>query len=189
MTKRIVAAFDFDGTITTRDTLLPFLKQYGLWKLTKGTCKTLAGIQRGNLRNALKENTLKALFADFPIERLEEEGRIYAETLPRLYRKETLGRIKSHKERGDQLILVTGSLGCYARPAAAALGFDHTFAVELASTLGHMTGDIQGANVRGPEKARLLKNHLKGEPVELWAYGNSSGDKEMLKMADHAKMV
>ena len=39
MNKQIVAAFDFDGTITNRDTLLPFLRKYGLSKLTKATCK------------------------------------------------------------------------------------------------------------------------------------------------------
>ena len=48
---------------------------------------------------------------------------------------------------------------------------------------------MEGLNILGPEKARRLKKLLTSESVELWAYGNSSGDREMLEMADHAEMV
>ena len=59
----------------------------------------------------------------------------------------------------------------------------------MISSYGRLTGAMEGVNIRGPEKARRLKKLLKSESVELWAYGNSSGDREMLEMADHAEMV
>jgi len=189
MNKQIVAAFDFDGTITKRDTLLPFLRKYGLSKLTKATCKASLRAGNRNFRNILKETTLNEIFYDYSSEKFEADGDAYASTLPQLYRSEILKHIESHKDRGHQLVLVTGSLGCYARPAASALGFDHVIAVEMISSYGRLTGAMEGANIRGPEKARRLKKLLKSESVELWAYGNSSGDKEMLEMADHAEMV
>jgi phosphatidylglycerophosphatase C len=51
---------------------------------------------------------------------------------------------------------------------------------------GHCTGRLLGANCRGPEKATRLQTLFGTEKVELWAYGNSRGDDEMLALADHA---
>ncbi|MBN39723.1 MAG: HAD-IB family hydrolase [Acidimicrobiaceae bacterium] len=189
MKKRVVAAFDFDGTITKRDTLLPFLKQYGLGRMAKATLRTLVTQLDSNFRNTLKVNVLKELLCDLPADVFETNGRTYASMLPELYRTEILERIEFHRQKGHQLVLVTGSLGCYARPAALALGFDHVIAVEITSSLGRLTGMIEGENVRGREKVRRLKKFLNTEDIELWAYGNSSGDREMLEMADHAEMV
>ncbi|MEC8974962.1 MAG: HAD-IB family hydrolase [Actinomycetota bacterium] len=189
MTKRIVAAFDFDGTITRRDTLLPFLKKYGSMKLAKATLETIVRVRYHGLRDDLKENILRELFSGFPTEQFEMDGKNYSATLPILYRKEIVERINSHSRKGHELILVTASLGCYARPAAKALGFDHTIAVELTSRSGRLTGEMTGLNVRGPEKARLLRSYLGYEEIDLWAYGNSSGDREMLLMANHATKI
>ncbi len=189
MTKRIVAAFDFDGTITRRDTLTPFLKKYGSTKLAKVALETLLRVRHQGLRDDLKENILRELFSGFPTEQFEMDGKKYAATLPNLYRREIVERINDHNRKGHALILVTASLGCYARPAAEALGFHHTIAVELTSHSGRLTGEMTGLNVRGPEKARLLRDHLGYEEIDLWAYGNSSGDKEMLQMANHATKI
>ena len=70
-----------------------------------------------------------------------------------------------------------------------AKGFDHVIAVELASESGLLSGEISGNNIRGPEKARRLRQWIGPTDVEIWAYGNSSGDKEMLSMADHSRWV
>ena len=188
MRERVVAAFDFDGTITRRDTFLPFLRRYGVGKLTKASCKTLVDLKNGDIRNRLKENALSELFGGYPTKQLEIEGRAYASTIPNLYRREILKRIEFHKHQNHLLVLVTGSLGCYARPAGEALGFDHIIAVEMTSSLGCLTGKMEGVNVRGPEKARRLRMFLGIEDVELWAYGNSSGDKEMLEMAGEVQV-
>ena len=189
MTQRVVAAFDFDGTITRRDTLVPFLKKFGAWKIAKGSFEALLGVRQEGLRDSLKLSVLREIFLGYPTDRLEEEGRNYAASLPRLYRNEITEHVNEHKNKGHELVLVTASLGCYARPAALTLGFDHIIAVELASKSGRLTGEMTGPNIRGTEKARLLRQHLGYGVVDLWAYGNSSGDTQMLQMADHAKKV
>ena len=97
--------------------------------------------------------------------------------------------ISYHRNAGHELILITASLGCYARPAAEELGFDHVIAVELTSHAGRLTGEMSSRNVRGSEKARRLREWLGSSEAEIWAYGNSSGDKEMLLMADHEKWI
>ena len=84
MNKQIVAAFDFDGTITKRDTLLPFLRKYGLTKLTKATCKASLRVGNRNFRNILKETALNDLFRDYSSEEFEADGEEEDETRLRL---------------------------------------------------------------------------------------------------------
>jgi HAD superfamily hydrolase (TIGR01490 family) len=189
MINRTVAAFDFDGTITKRDTLVPFLRQYGLWNFVQPAVDTLRSRRQRGWRDTLKANTLRQLFLGFPVERLEKDGQDYAASLPNLYRQEIVKYVQNHRDKGHDLVLVTASLGCYARPAAQSLGFDHVIAVELASMSGRLTGEISGSNVRGAEKARRLRQLIGLEKVDLWAYGNSSGDNEMLEMAQYPQRV
>ena len=47
------------------------------------------------------------------------------------------------------------------------------------------TGQLEGGNVRGPEKVRRVREWLGAGEVELWAYGDSAGDRELLAAADH----
>ena len=61
--------------------------------------------------------------------------------------------------------------------------------MELEAKAEVLTGEIVGNNVRGTEKARLFKEWLGEEEAEIWGYGNSRGDREMLAMADHSIWV
>ena len=55
---------------------------------------------------------------------------------------------------------------------------------------GILTGRLTGPNVRGPEKEVRLRHWLGDDlPEIMWAYGNSSGDRELLAMADVAIWV
>lgn len=190
---RGVAAFDFDGTVTQRDTLVPFLARRGRLRLARaivwGALKA-ATSRRDGARNRLKSHVLAALFEGVSASTIEEAGRTYADTIPDLCRAESLERVQWHRAQGHELVLVTASLGAYARPAGKLLGFDHVIAVELeADSNGVLTGRIDGPNVRAAEKERRLRALLGDEPFELWAYGNSSGDEELLAMADHPTWV
>lgn len=188
---RGLAAFDFDGTITERDTLGPFLasngRRFALGRAVAGTVRGRRDRPELSGRDLLKHHVLQQLFAGMESSVLEDQGRTYAAGLSSKYRPEALAHVRHHRERGHELALVTASLGVYARPAAAALGFDHVIAVELETDAdGTYTGAIEGGtNVRGPEKARRLQEVVGDIPTEVWAYGNSSGDDELLAMADH----
>ena len=189
MPLRRIAAFDFDGTITRRDTLFPFLRQYGTANLLQTAFWTCITRKPQGWRESLKANAIRRVFSGKQLQNFEDDGKSYASTLPSLYRDDVLSMISYHRNAGHELILITASLGCYARPAAEELGFDHVIAVELTSHAGRLTGEMSGRNVRGPEKARRLREWLGSSEAEIWAYGNSSGDKEMLLMADHEKWI
>lgn len=188
--RREVAAFDFDGTITRGDTLLGFLERLcGRRRVAAAFAAESAAVLR-LARTSVDRDAVKArLFARLLADRREEEVELvvreYTEFLiDRRLRPGVVHRLTWHRERGHELILVSASPEVYVSPTALRLGFHRTFATRLErSADGRLTGRLEGANVRGPEKARLLTGYLGNGPVELWAYGDSSGDREMLAMA------
>ena len=138
-------------------------------------------------RDVAKEAMLKALLAGRSVEWLDEVGREYARTvLEGQLRPEMVNQLTWHREQGHELILVSASLSAYLEPFGEAHGFDHVIAVDLAADdAGTLTGSLARPNVRGPEKAVRIRGWLRGDvPAFMWAYGNSSGDRAMLAMAD-----
>jgi HAD superfamily hydrolase (TIGR01490 family) len=185
MHKRKVAVFDFDGTITKRDTFFPFMLSYGVINVLDSLPKALFQKNDQSLRDNTKANLIRKTFAGYSVEKFLEDGIRYANRIENRLRKETLRCISDHRNQGHQLVMITASLGSYTRPLGSRLGFDHVFAVELETIDDFLTGEMIGDNVRGVEKARLLKKWLGEETSEVWGYGNSKGDSEMLAMADH----
>jgi phosphatidylglycerophosphatase C len=192
----VVAAFDFDGTLSTRDNLVPFLCRVAG---TATVSQALAGsgarlVRRGRSgwnRNALKVEVVRRVLTGFDAERFDELGRAFAfEILRRHLRRDTVERVDWHRTQGHRLVVVTASFGVYVRPVAERLRFDAVLATELeVGADGTLTGRLLGANVRGPEKARRLEAWLGDEPAYLWAYGDSAGDRELWARADRAIRV
>ena len=101
-----------------------------------------------------------------------------------------MARVAWHREQGHALVIVSASLLAYLEPFAADHGFDHVIGVGLeVGDDGRLTGRLTGPNVRGPEKEVRLRAWLGDGPRTMWAYGNSSGDRELLAMADHPTWV
>lgn len=189
-----VAAFDFDGTLARRDTLVPFLRQ------VRGTPRVIRAAARSALRvrerDALKVAAIGHLFRGIPADELDARGRAYVPTLVDLLRPEMVDRVRWHQAEGHAVVIVSASLGAYLRPLAEHLGLDAALAVELeADTGGRLTGGVVGGlNTRGPEKVARLRAWAAtqlgpGTPFELWAYGDSAGDEDLLALADHPTWV
>jgi phosphatidylglycerophosphatase C len=189
-----VAAFDFDGTLARHDTLMPFLRQArGTPRLLQAAVRT-AG--RARDRDAFKVAAIGHLFRGMAAAELDARGRAYADTLRPLLRPEMLDRVRWHRDSGHAVVIVSASLGAYLRPLAERLGLDAALAVELVTGAdGVLTGAVVGElNTRGPQKVARLRTWTDARfgpatPVELWAYGDSSGDEELLAAADHPTWV
>ena len=190
---RRLAAFDFDGTLARRDTLMPFLvRATSVAKVTAAlAAQAPSWVRDRSDRDGPKARVIERLLAGDDPARLDQLGRRYATDLTRLLRPEMLERVAWHRAEGHELVIVSASLRTYLEPLAAALGFDHVIAVELeVGPDGRLTGNLAGPNVRGPEKAIRLRAWLgHREPEAMWAYGDSSGDVELLAMADHPTWV
>ncbi len=196
---RRVAAFDFDGTLTPRDTLVPFLaRSYGRRRLLQVAAsvgppwRLEAEVHR---RDHAKAQLLRRLTRGDDPARLADIGRHYADQLESVLRPEMRERVEAHRRAGHELVAVSASLVTYLGPLLGErLAFDEVIAVELAvGDDGRHSGEMVRPNVRGPQKEVRLREWLaatgEADDVELWAYGNSSGDAELLAMADHAALL
>jgi phosphatidylglycerophosphatase C len=195
---RKVAAFDFDGTLTTRDTLVPFLaKVSGPARFAQvGAQLGLLGARRKvdvRDRDEVKAEMVRRLFSGRSERDLRRRGELYArDLLANQVDPDVLRRLDQHRDLGHEVLLVSASLVYYLDPIAEELGLHGVIAVEPAVDGDRLTGALTRPNVRAEQKALRLREWL-GQPrtgplrgVELWAYGNSSGDHALLQLADHA---
>jgi phosphatidylglycerophosphatase C len=84
------------------------------------------------------------------------------------------------------VVLASASLDLLVEPWARTAGVDDVLATRLQVRDGRLTGLIAGRNCYGREKVarlRALLGDLAG--VDLYAYGDSRGDRELLAAAQH----
>src|SRR6478735_6015952 len=121
--RRLVAAFDFDGTITRRDTLFGFLVAAGgLPRSARVLAANSVGMVRG-LRDDEARDDAKAAVVGGILEgrtrgELDAAGEDYAARLHSRLRPETMERIAWHRNEGHELVIVSASLVHYLRPLA-----------------------------------------------------------------------
>jgi phosphatidylglycerophosphatase C len=191
--RRTFAAFDFDGTLTRRDTLVPFLTTVaGRAVVMRALAAESGGLARAVTgradRDVAKERVLTRVLAGRPHSEVATAGRVFGgELARRAITPEARDRVAWHRREGHDVVIVSASLDVYLGEVADALGVTHLLCTSLdIDETGDCTGRLLGANCRGPEKAIRLQTLFGTEDVELWAYGNSRGDDEMLALADHA---
>jgi phosphatidylglycerophosphatase C len=184
-----IAAFDFDGTLTTGDCLVPFLRRMAGTTAVAVTLARLPVTARHG-RDVAKERVLARLLAGREIATAATAGSaLAAEVVARRLRPDTLAWLRWHQSAGHRTVIVSASLRPYLAPLAERVGVDHLICTELEEVDGFLTGRIAGGNCRGPAKAERLAAWLDGADAEIWAYGNSIGDADLLAMAHHPVRV
>jgi phosphatidylglycerophosphatase C len=192
-----VAAFDFDGTLTNRDSLVPFLcYRYGLLKtylklmlLTPSFLSFLFGLLS---RQQVKERILTRFFQGTSIQSLKESARGYALTeLDKFIKSDMLQILRWHQQQGHRCIIVSASIDIYLIPWAEKEGIKDVISSTLELTPeGIVIGRLAGKNCWGAEKTRRLIELLGPKTnFYLYAYGDSEGDRELLAMADVAHKI
>jgi phosphatidylglycerophosphatase C len=192
-----VALFDLDGTITWRDTLLPFLlgflrrrpyRALGLWSLPLALGRYWQDRDRGDLKSRVirmvmrneKRAVLDAWAQDFVAQmRLQQRFRPLA-----------LNMVEAHRAAGDHLVLLSASPDLYVPRIGQMLGFERTLCTEVEWQGERLDGRLKTPNRRGEEKLRCLawlREQYPGSPVI--AYGNSASDLDHLRQADRALLV
>lgn len=187
-----VAAFDLDGTLTRRDTLLPFLRRArGGWRtaaaLALHSPLVVRALVAARHRHRAKEAFVARLLAGQEAEALQKTAESFAEeVVPRRLRPATLDRVELHRAAGHALVIVSASPELYVAPIGRRLAFDAVLATRLEVGLdGRLTGRIDGSNCRGAEKVERLRAWMVGGAF-VYAYGDGTGDRELLAMADAA---
>ncbi|WP_016855061.1 HAD-IB family hydrolase [Halomonas smyrnensis] len=188
---RPVAFFDFDGTLTTGDTLMPFLKfvvgtptYYAKLALVS---PVLAAYFAKLLRNDIaKQIVLKQYLAGYHIDDLFERGQRFSdEVIPSMLRPEGMERLRWHQEQGHECVLVSASMDVYLNAWAKREGLSEVICTALEKDdSGHVSGSIRGGNCYGKEKHRRVLQWQSGKYLtDTYAYGDTSGDVPMLTAA------
>jgi phosphatidylglycerophosphatase C len=196
LTERVLAAFDFDKTVSTRDNVVPFLRAAVgaprlLWALVRTTPRLVAAALNDRRRDAAKAALVRRTLTGYDTARLADVAARFADdVVERHLRVDVVQRIEWHRRQGHELVLVSASLATYLDLIAKKLGFDAVLATDVAvGDDGRLTGELVGPNVRGAEKVRRLDAWLGDRPAFVWAYGDSSGDRELLARADQPVSV
>lgn len=185
-----LALFDFDGTLTTRETFPDFMR-YAVprWRLLAGGA-LLAPVVFGYRRGWVAGNPTRASIVQVGLRgvqarRLRVQGEAFArEVLPGLLRPEAMEKLAWHRGRGDRIVVVSGGLDVYLAPWCAAQGLELACSV-LAERGGRITG-YAGAQCVGEEKVRRIRALCDpGAYAAIHAYGDTHEDMAMLAMAQH----
>ena len=191
-----VAVFDVDGTLTTGDCVLPFLRRVAGRRLAAALLRRPLALVGGLVRR--DRDRLKALacasLAGIPAAQVDRVGAEFArDVASSRLRDDTTARLERHRALGHTVVLASASLDAYLEPLGSLLGADEIVCTRLERGAdGLLTGRLEGANCRGPEKARRVRSLLEERGLgdaELWAYGDSPDDDALLASAEHPVRV
>lgn len=201
VSERVVAAFDFDKTISTRDNVVPFLQAaVGRWPLMRALLMISPLLVRAALndarRDAAKVALVRRTLTGCDARKIAGIAAEFADdVVARHLRPDVVERVAWHRNQGHELVLVSASFTSYLDPIGVRLGFTAVLATELAvGDDGRLTGELVRPNVRAAEKVRRLDEWLGAtapddRPAFVWAYGDSSGDRALLARADQGVRV
>ena len=213
--KSVIAAFDFDGTLTDGDTSLPFvsfaLGKVALWRAVAAVAplffvdflravwrerqrhrKEKLGSVRGSWVTLMHERILQRCFSNMSADRLRALGQQFVDhELDKFIRSAGLDRLEWHKRQGHCCVLISASIDVYLYPWGKKVGFDHVMGTELELDDGNViTGRFAVEPCWGGAKVRRLLNQFgPREGYTLYVYGEGAGDRDLIAIADHGFLV
>ena len=184
-----LALFDFDGTITSRETMPDFVRAaVRPWRLRWGGAM-LAPLVAGYRLGIVRGTTVRAAichvgFRGMPVDEYRAQGLEFARrVLPSTLRPDVMRRIDAHRNRGDRVIVVSGGLDVYLGPWCAAHGLE-VLCSALAERDGVLTGRYAGPQcVRGHKATRVRATCALDAFERIHAYGDTPEDRELLDLA------
>lgn len=186
-----LVAFDFDGTLTVADSFTAFLRWRagttgwlaGLAALAPATARYLVDRDRGRIKAAAVAHFLDGVEA---LQLSEEAERFADQVWDRFMRPDALACWEDWGKKGAHRVIVTASPALTVAPFARRLGAEALLGTELALDHdGRVTGAFVGENCRGEEKVERLIRAYGPDVLLEAAYGDTSGDAEMLARAAH----
>lgn len=192
----MVVAFDLDGTLTSRDTLLEFIKfskGYVVFYRTFFLFSPLLLLYKAGLYSnwKIKEKIFSYLYKGMSIKDFDAYCEEFFESKGRaLIRAKAWRVVQEHLRDGHEALILTASIVNWARPFGRALGIGRVEGTLIeVSDEGIITGRFLSKNCYGAEKvARLCAVFPERDRYYLTAYGDSRGDRELLRYADDGRL-
>lgn len=191
MSKKIVF-FDFDGTITTDDSLLKFIRfvvgdrrfLLGLVVLSPMlVLYKLKLIPNYKAKQYMLSWFFKGMSKDAFLKVANEYSLVH---IDKILRPKAIEKINWHKNQGHKVVVVSASIECWLRPWCEKNGLE-LIATKLEIKDDIVTGKLLSKNCYGVEKVNRIKEIYNLKDFEyIYSYGDSSGDKEMLSIANES---
>lgn len=187
-----IAFFDFDGTITNKDSLEDFIQfavgktRYFLGLLILSP--VLVGYLTKLIRNDIAKQKLMAhFFKGWDVNEFNRLAEEYSEScIDKIVRSKARERLDWHKSEGHKIVIVTASMDSWLKKWCDKEGF------ELVSTRmevagNKLTGNFENKNCHGAEKVNKISRRYDLKIFEyVYAYGDTSGDKPMMSLANES---
>jgi HAD superfamily hydrolase (TIGR01490 family) len=193
-----LVVFDLDGTITYKDTFLPFvigffvrrprLRLTLLWLPVSVFLYAIRRLSAG----ALKQRFCQAFLGGAPVDSILAWAQTFAKRVASQgCRPHILARIEEFKRQGARLILLSASPDIYVREIANELGISEVISTEVEIGMKRFSGKVIGENCKGAEKLHRLKAHLNGlsGQVSVVAFGDRTSDLPVLRWAGEGWLV
>lgn len=186
-----MALFDFDGTLTNRDSFMDFIRYYhGSTHFAKGFTRLLPVLLSYKAKVIpnwqAKEKVLTYFFKNESLHKFQAICDDYSvNRIPQILRPKALIRLQQHIDRGDQVYLVSASAENWLAAWCRAMGMQ-LIGTKLEVIGGKLTGKLDGLNCYGAEKVNRVKALLSlTDFQEVHVYGDSPGDHDLLAIAHH----
>jgi HAD superfamily hydrolase (TIGR01490 family) len=187
-----LSVFDFDGTLTKRDSFVPFLrfafgKRVFAQRLIRLVIPTLKCLGRRVTRDELKELLIHTFLTNVDAQWVEKKAAEFCDRYwTRLMRPSGLIAVASQVNSGAIVTICSASPAMVLKPFADKLGI-RLIGTNLEVKDGMLTGRINGHNCRcGQKVKRLEAEYGPLSSYHLRAWGDTRGDYEMLAAAQEA---
>ena len=185
-----LALFDFDGTLTSKDSLSDFIQYavgkpayyFGLILLSPVLLVYLSGLIRNDVA---KQKLMARYFKGWSFERYQQVANDYSRSeIEKIVRQQAIEKLNWHQQQGDRVIIVSASMEDWLKPWCDSKGVE-LLATRLMTENGIISGEFATPNCHGKEKVKRVRELLNLSDYDrIFAYGDSSGDTEMLAIAD-----
>ena len=186
--KKIVAC-DFDGTLTTRDTFVAFIRDvfgdrkfwWGFLRHTLLLVKMFSGLCPGG---EVKERIFAYFFKGMSLDEFDSHCQQFAASHHSLLRPLGIAAITQAQQEGAEVVIVSASIDNWVQPFFPSV---KVLGTQVEVRDGRLTGRFLSSNCFGQEKVnRLLTVYPQRSDYHLTAYGDSKGDRELLAFADES---
>lgn len=191
MKNNVIALFDFDGTITKRDSLLDFLLfTFGYYKVLKMGVYFLPSFIKYKFKiisnDSAKEILFSQIFGGMSQIKFKQICDTYStERIVKIVRKNALKKIIWHQKNNHKVIVISASIDDWIKPWANIYNIDDVIGTKVEVEKETLTGRFASKNCYGEQKVkRFVEKYGNFENYYIYAYGDSNGDKELLEIAN-----
>lgn len=188
-----MVAFDFDGTLTKRDTFIEFIK------FSRGKVNFYCSLPfiivvwvMSKLKIITTHNAKEKIFTHFfkGLSKLKFDNYCngFKVNIDHILRDNAKVTIENHLKNQSEVLIISASIENWIQPWALSNGIETVLATQIEiNGRGVLTGKFSSPNCNGEEKVnRLLQKFPNIKAYHLTVYGDTDGDKALISIADKA---